>query len=343
MKLHINELVQKGYYMVASVWRWWVSELLDLLPQSWGKKLRDAGGEDIINVDMHDDRIWGDDTQKFIQKKAQSDVLKACVNLSKDDVYIDSFKLPLVARSKLKQAIEFEIIKRSPLLESDALYDYSVSQNSNENTYTVNWAIIHRDRVNLAQNALSRMGCFLVCVRRRAEQAGEHNYVFYRRRPPLRLTKSKSILMGSIIIYAVSVYFAQFVQESRYKAAENKADQIRQEALYSDKLHAAALQTISVINDIVKESKVTKASDIMHEVAILLPDDTWIVDFRLKGNQLQLVGYSKSAAELVERFSASRIFGKPHFLAPITPRGDKGGERFEIAMTVLKPTDNESH
>ena len=74
--------------------------------------------------------------------------------------------------------------------------------------------------------------------------------------------------------------------------------------------------------------------EILAEVTRLLPDGTYLTEFNLDGDQLDLTGFATSAAPLLEAFERSGLFKDARFTTPfrLEPREDR--ERFSMRVRL---------
>ncbi len=63
------------------------------------------------------------------------------------------------------------------------------------------------------------------------------------------------------------------------------------------------------------------ALDILKELTVLLPDDTFLTNLRLSGRKIEIAGYSASASSLIPVLENSPLLSKVEFSAPVTRRG----------------------
>lgn len=86
----------------------------------------------------------------------------------------------------------------------------------------------------------------------------------------------------------------------------------------------------------IRNEKKTSASlvRVWAELTRLLPDTAWLTDLSSKGGDLTIMGFSTSAAELIEPLDASPLFAAPEFAAPVVKVPGQGGERFTITAKI---------
>jgi len=67
----------------------------------------------------------------------------------------------------------------------------------------------------------------------------------------------------------------------------------------------------------------------LKELSILLPNDTWIMDFNYRNDTFEIYGISNSATSLPQLIDNSPVFKGSEFVAPVA-RDNAGKEVFRI-------------
>jgi general secretion pathway protein L len=73
---------------------------------------------------------------------------------------------------------------------------------------------------------------------------------------------------------------------------------------------------------------------LLEEVAKLLPDDSYLTEFRIDKGKLQISGRTKDAASLLVLFGQSVDLSGARFFSPSSRTGDDGAETFHIEATI---------
>jgi len=76
---------------------------------------------------------------------------------------------------------------------------------------------------------------------------------------------------------------------------------------------------------------------LLDSLAELLPDHTYLTDFRLEGQQIQIAGVSREVNSLIPVIERSGVFRDATFQAPTTRLADRPGDRFAIEMRIAAP------
>ena len=92
---------------------------------------------------------------------------------------------------------------------------------------------------------------------------------------------------------------------------------------------ASALQLL-------ERRKHTKPSSVvvLEALSQLLPDHTYVTEFRVDGEKLQVVGLTRDAPSLIELIEQSPHFARATFFAPTTRSPSDPGERFHIEARI---------
>ncbi|MBB5693059.1 PilN domain-containing protein [Muricoccus pecuniae] len=78
---------------------------------------------------------------------------------------------------------------------------------------------------------------------------------------------------------------------------------------------------------------------IVEELAGILPDDVWLSELRLTGDQLTVSGFATRSDALLETLDASAIFSEVRFAAPVTRAQREAADRFRIGLRVVPPAE----
>ena len=68
-----------------------------------------------------------------------------------------------------------------------------------------------------------------------------------------------------------------------------------------------------------------------------LPDEAWLTELRLTGDQLVIAGFAARADGLIGLLDASPMLQEVRFAAPVTRDRPEAPERFQVAMRVRVP------
>lgn len=144
-----------------------------------------------------------------------------------------------------------------------------------------------------------------------------------------------ALLVVAIGLAAAAVYL-EFRQQARLLAAyEARLGESRAAGLHAKELRTEISQLLTRTRYVAqrKESQ-PLLSEILDEVTQRLPDNTWVSQFQVKGDQLTLSGYSTAASALIEGLEASQMLSQVKFTSPITFDAKLSVERFNLSATI---------
>jgi len=74
-------------------------------------------------------------------------------------------------------------------------------------------------------------------------------------------------------------------------------------------------------------------ADLLREMTLLIPDDTYLTDYTFRDGRIEISGLSPSASRLIPLLEASNLFLNVHFSSAIVSQG-KEKERFKIRLNL---------
>ncbi len=73
---------------------------------------------------------------------------------------------------------------------------------------------------------------------------------------------------------------------------------------------------------------------LLDELSRLLPDDTWVQQFNLKGKELQIQGETGSSSKLIALIESAKILHDANFRSPLTKGTMPSSERYHLAAEI---------
>lgn len=346
---------------VGDFFRWWGSELRSFLPggnRSSGRKF------DALTIDLSGDvtvlgRVShrrpdtltplvslepGADSHKLVEtlrrqfSSARSKLeirVPAAASLSRD---VD---LPLAAEENLRGVVGFEMERLTPFRVEDVFYDATtIARDPSLKQLKANIRLVPSREVEPALRLFAAAG--IEPERARTEITGNGDVVTVGF-APARREGSGGRAFGTLLIVVnlallVAVAVIPLLQQREalaeldlaLRGARAKALQVDDVQRKADALRGLSRQLVAV------KSKVPTNVELLEEVALRLPDSTWIVRFEHKGGKLQISGTSDAAASLIEVLEASPLLADVQS-RQVTTEAASGRDRFNISARVVKP------
>jgi general secretion pathway protein L len=320
---------------------WWVSELVGCIPASVRNTIFCPEKMPVIKLADGKASVHYPKGVSASNSNSATGDKPALVDVQPSDVFCNQFRMPSVEKSKLRQAVLFEIERRSPMPTQNASVDFSVLHHDPlTRTMEIEWVMAPLSVIEQGRKAAFNLGFFPVAIGVADSKEEGLRYVFSRARQPFNFYIDKPVFACLVALgfFVASVAFILWGDLWNSKISEQSLAKLKAES--------AAVQTIKA--DVEKMgaggarltalAKGPDIADILRQLTEALPDDSWVFECDVTGSQLRIIGYSTSASSLVEHLASATLFDHPHFQAPITPQANtpnhKPLERFDIVMTV---------
>lgn len=349
---------------VAAFFRWWGQELAACIPGGLRSALRRRRGTLIVALGPQEavlrfrkpgateelGRVPFDPAAPETARAVVGDLAARVGRLTSETVLVlpESLvlrrvvELPLAARENLREVLSFEMDRYTPFSAEEVLYDWRIlSDDSEAQTVSVDLAVVPLDAVARAEACARSWGLGPDIVRSADDREGtppETGFVF--RRPAARRSGFAGRLAVALWVCAVALAVALVMlplqrQEALLALYEARLDESRFEAVAVDALRRQ-VQEIGALTDLLTTRKTARpaAVGLLHEITRLLPDDTWLLQLRVSGDQLTMAGYSGAASALIPVLEGSDLLAEVRFEAPVTLDARIGLERFNLSAEV---------
>ncbi|HEY0301681.1 MAG TPA: PilN domain-containing protein, partial [Rhizomicrobium sp.] len=144
-------------------------------------------------------------------------------------------------------------------------------------------------------------------------------------------------LAGLVVLLAVGLVAAVYLRgeavaadlDARVEAARARAVVVER---LQRKLDAANRQAAFLARQ--KQSPAAVA--VLATVARLLPDNAWLYQFELQGDEVRLHGFSAEAASLIGLFDSSPYFSDAELRSPLMQGPSPALQRFDVSFKLKK-------
>ncbi len=347
--------------LVQAAWRWWVAELLSMVPLAWRGALRLRRSRIVIDVLDHivvfgrlDDGVYseilrqprgeiGNQTAGLLlkQRGGQSDAKgRVLLRLPVRHILRRRLTLPDAAQKSLGQLLAHEVERQSPLDVRHIYHDYRVmARDKMAQRIEVELGMTKRDEVDQAV-VLSRSLGFdpesLAFIE-------DDPHV-----PPFRLPRTslagRRFRLGTVLSVALvglpivlvvvmsGVAVVRDMKEMDILAA--KVASAKSQAQAVDGLRRDLVRMQEKAEFVPRQKQIPLTVKVLAEVTRLLPDGSWLFGFELNGRELRIHGYSPAASSLVALFDAAPLFVNARFRSPLTPGPRSDLERFDLSCDL---------
>lgn len=289
-----------------------------------------------FNVDDETDKA---SVLKFIrdQKKNNAIIILA---LPRDIILKTNLLMPIAVKSALRQALAFEISRKTPFTAEQVFFDYTITQNDNK--LNINLFIVPINQIELILEKIHALNIIydqisfedetglnseINLVKENTDSINNNNFNM--------LTATLSII--TTILFITLLYLPNYLQSETLKQLEYEVNQKRKEV--------ALLQSlIKEKNMLFKQSEFLSKKriqqfrniELINEITRVTPDDTWLNRLLIKSGKIQLQGESANASTLLQMIEASEFLYNSQFSSPIIKNNLTQKDKFNLSTNINK-------
>jgi len=286
--------------------------------------------------------LSGIDFEDPEQRKILANASEIRLCLERKKYLIKKVTLPIETEENLREILAFEMDRQTPFTADQVYYDYVVSDRDKQaRTLEVSLILAPIDRLSYALHLLRDNEISINAISPCEEECALFNRVNLlpselRKKPQkgyrlinyfLLLTFILLLLANlalpvwqkSTYVEALGAELADFKRQSaEVVALREKVDQAKLENRFLESKKIGSLQMLQILN----------------ELTMVIPDDTWISNFELRGKTIHLHGQSVASAALIPLIDASPLFRNVSFRSPVTQNKQNNTERFHISAEL---------
>jgi general secretion pathway protein L len=354
--------LRTGITQLAAGWRWWLAELASMVPEPVREFF--AVPESIVTIEALDAefivaRRAGarvDTIARIPRDALAARALRLSIpqvtgwrrwlddpvilNLAPGEALQRTLTLPLAAERNLDGILKHEVARQSPIDADNIYFDYRATQrNSASGTLAVDLRIMRRDGVDALVGLCRDAGITLSAI----EFMGDAVHADGGNLPcdpaanrELKLRPKIVPVLGlSVLLLALGLVWAVFLRGEMVQGRlSDKIDDARMRAATVEHLERDLKAADRQIAFLSREKRNPAAVAVLAAVTRLLPDESWLNEFELNGNEVRIHGFSDSAASLIAKFDSSPDFGDAQFRAPLMQGALPGTQRFDISLKL---------
>lgn len=351
---------------LGNFWRWWSSELIALVPQWLRQSSANAANGLLIEVTpqviiLHrwlqgsltehgrvDRQSGGHDTQgiafqAFFSKLHKRDE-QVALWLTETQCLVKQIELPLAAAKNLRQVLGFEMDRHTPFKAEQVYFDFRVLRVDNQkNRLAVKLVVVPRSEMDGSLDLLERWGApanaAYVAI---AVPNGDAINLMPAERNTAQTSRLRGINPGLLLLTLTLAMAAITIPiwQKRHAviALLPIVDRAKQQARETDALRREQERLAAEFNFMLdKKQAVPPLVILLDELSRLLPDDTWVQQFNLKGKELQIQGETGSSSKLIALIESTRILHDANFRSPLTKGNMPNSERYHLAAEIKTP------
>ncbi|MCB1918678.1 MAG: PilN domain-containing protein [Candidatus Competibacteraceae bacterium] len=341
-----------------TLWRWWREGLLGWLPLTIRKKLAGSQRRLVIEPDANglalfrqeeDEReeltrqSWESLSRETLRKLMRAERPTAIVlRMPANRALTRMVTLPIAAAGNLRQVLGYDMDRLTPFSAQQLYYDALILERQPEQRrIRVELSALPRAEVDAALEALAGLGITPDIVDVSGGRKGV-NLLPVEKRPrrgvwPRRLRNSLVAVSLSLMLAAALLPLWQ--QRALVIRLQKQVDILQRDSSQVLDLREQLEKAVESSRFLLqKKQSRPPVIDLLRELTVLLPDNTWLERLQINGDALQLIGQSSSASALVGLIDESKLLGGVAFTSPVTNDRRTGKERFVLsAQVVLEP------
>lgn len=341
-------------WSLATFWRWWRDGLLGWLPAGVRGRLLGASrwlvikptaeGLTLLRQESSEsetlaERSWESLDRETLRKLIRAERPAAIVlRMPADRALTRAVMLPMAAMTNLRQVLGYEMDRLTPFSASQLYYDALVLERQPEQRrIRVELSALPRTEVDTALEALAALGVAPDVVEIAGGRPGV-NLLPIEKRPqrgvwPRRLQSALIVLSVSLALAAAVLPLWQY--RTLVIGLQKRVDVLQRESgqvlTLREQLEKAVDSSRFLLQ---KKQSRPPVIEVLRELTMILPDNTWLERLQIKGDTLQLIGQSSSASALVSVIEESKLLGGSAFASPVTNDHRTSKERFVLGARI---------
>jgi general secretion pathway protein L len=348
---------------------WWIGELATLIPERLRRRLVTVTDKLVVllgegeatlcletrqevktlgRIDLHGEgeaphRVAALLRQHGLARELGGGKAPICLRLGAERALHTIVDLPLAAEANLEEVVSFELDRHTPFRADQAAFAHRIiERDPTAQRLRIELIVVPRPIIDQALAVAGRLQLDadrIDIADHGGTLAGSGNLL------PSRSPVTRQRGRERTLVYALGAAAAALAIVAVYlpiHSMQRTADSLQEqfEAAKKSAVAAAALQKeIDALRKdelflVDRKRDRPTVSKLLLEATGLLPDDTWLSEWQLAGNEMQLTGYAGSASALVNLLEQSKIFHNTTFQSPVVQDSKSGRERFHVATQI---------
>jgi general secretion pathway protein L len=346
---------------IMEAWRWWLDQLAGFLPASARHAL--TAPPDAILIDVEPDdfvivrRAEGFESviariprDEFAVRALRLSVPRGrgltgllsdpvILRLPAAEALMRTLQLPKSAGRDLDAILKHEVARQSPLGSEDIYYDYRAVPSAEGLDVTLR--IARRAPVEAHMETCRNAGIALSAIAFQGDLETADGASFpvdpAEARRSRMLPKLIPALAALVVLLVAGLVGASYLRGEAVAAdLADRVDAARSHAAVVLRLERQLNAANRQAAFLAQQKRNPAAAAVLATVARLLPDDAWLYEFEMNGNEVRLHGFSPEAASLIGLFDSSPFFSSAQFRAPLMQAPSANLQRFDLSMKLGK-------
>jgi general secretion pathway protein L len=338
-----------GLDRVAALWRWWTAELTAMLPAGLRRRLA-AAPPVLLAAPTPEGFRFERLEQGRLQPLARPEPgLPIWLVLPRAALLVKRLDWPLLPAADLRRSLALDLDRQTPFPAEAVRFDIAVvARDAAGGRLTLDLAVTpERWVAPLLADLAERHGIQASRVIGGGPASAPALFDFAAAeaaRPPRglaallpRLWRTRLLLL-CLLLGLLNLALWSGAEGRRLDALDQAVQQARARANSTTNLRRQVEDRHRFIDQLTGGTQAASLLAVLAELTRLMPDDAWLDSLELRGDSVYLVGHATSAAALVRPLERSPLFTEAVFRSPVVPDRASGRERFELTLTLRRPT-----
>jgi general secretion pathway protein L len=250
-------------------------------------------------------------------------------------------ELPKRATDYLEGIVRSQIDRLTPWAANEAIYSWTPPINAANDRIHLMIAATARAKIAPYLQAIAALGSASIVITTIAlhldSNAAPIKVYDQRMRSAVDVARIRPVLVATFLLCGLSAIFSLGVSAIVADGLGNE----QQDLLRKISARRAAMRSVndlpggSVLQMLERRKQASPSSVIVLEaLSAVLPDDTYVTEFRFEREKLQIVGITSDAPSLIQLIEQSRHFAHATFFAPTTRSLGETKDRFHIEARI---------
>jgi len=346
--------------------KWWRGELASLLPRELRRRMIPPRPELwlVPEAEGRELSVWsgGDSPERRDTFGANEDAgllrdrwqelvrnfddgppeIRLC--LPPEDVLQCPVELPLAVEANLDESLRYQLDQVTPFSADQVYFDYAIIERDTEHgRLRLDLRLALRSRVDELVERLHTVGIrphAIDCLGRDARQLDCESFnmlpLAERPRHVYRRARINWLLAGALtLVLAAVMGESLFLHQQTLERLDQEVEALRGEADAVMALQRELQDALAAANFLAERRRQQPVSvQVLDEITRILPDDIWLMQLRMQGDELMLQGLADQSQRLIELINESPLLADAEFRGSVSIDPGSGRERFNARATI---------
>jgi general secretion pathway protein L len=351
---------------LPAFFRWWGGELAQVFPESLRKRMMPPRPTVLLaaNLETADLEVWiggddpkhqdtfGKDEDAHILRDRWQELLNSFTDgapevrlcLPAEEVLQRPVELPLAVESNLDTAVSYQLDQLTPFSTSQVYHDFRlVRRDAQHNRLELDLRLVPLNRIEGIRERLAAIGIRPHAIDTLTSdeellRCEGFNLLPETERPPYVYARARLnwVLAGTAALILLAVMFQSLhLRGQERDRLQEEVAQLRLEAEQVIELQNQLEDALVAANFLAERRRRQPVIiQVLDEVSRILPQDMWLNQMQVRGDELQMMGLADASERLIEIVNESPLLDDAEFRGAINVDPNTGQERFNARATI---------